>query len=437
MSSPNVVLVTTDSLRADYVYGNGADTPHHDALAAEGVVYERAFAQGPFTTFSMPSLFTGRYPSGLQYVEFSDSTVGVYIDDEPTLTTVLRRAGYETAGFHSNPLLSNLFGFDRGFDVFDAKLPLSNTDLLPGRAKILADKLKRLVRKHAYLPAEKLTDRGLAWLDERDGDGPFFLWLHYMDVHGPYQAKSGFTYLNKYRGERLWRKAQRDPDGLTDAEHDRLCELYREEIEYTDAHIGRLFEGLRERGLYDETLTVVTADHGEQFGEYGAYSHPHACHDVLTHVPLIVRDPERDAGRVADVVELVEATATIAEQATGTVPDSFAGAPLSETDGTGTGQAISEADLSPAYHGSVRTPEWRYVRDDVTGVERLYETALSAGAEPDRSDDRPDVREDLATVLADHLDASGRSVGGEREVTSQDIEDEDVQNRLEDLGYLE
>lgn len=436
-SQPNVLLVTTDSLRADYIYSDKADTPHHDALAEESLVYEHAFAQGPFTTFSMPSLFTGRYPSGLQYVEFSDSTIGVYIDDEPTLGTILHDSGYQTAGFHSNPLLSNLFGFDHGFDVFDARLPLSNTDLLPGRAKILTDKLKRLVRKHPYLPAEKLTDRGLDWLDGCKGDRPFFLWLHYMDVHGPYQAKTGNTYFNKYRGERLWRKAQRGPDALSDAEHDRLLELYCEEVEYTDTHIGRLFEGLRERGLFEETLTVVTADHGEQFGEYGAYSHPHVCHDVLTHVPLLVHHPENKAERIDDVVELVGASATIAKQGSGSVPQSFAGDPLPRANRNRERPlAISEADLSPAYHGSVRSADWRYIRNDVAGVERLCAMNDASGKKPDRGDDQPAVQDELAAILEEHLASSDRSATDEG-VETAGIEDTDVRNRLKNLGYLE
>ena len=437
-SQPNVVLVTTDSLRADYVYGDGADTPAHDALVDEGTVYEQAFAQGPFTTFSMPSLFTGRYPSDLQYVEFSDSTVGVAIDDEPTVTSVLRDAGYETAGFHSNPLLSNLFGFDRGFDVFDARLPLSNTEFLPGRAKILADKLKRVVRKHPYLPAEKLTARGLDWLDERAGDAPFFLWLHYMDVHGPYQAKTGNAYLNKYRGERLWRKAQTQPDGLSADERQELRELYRAEVEYTDECVGRLVDGLRERGVFEETLTVVTADHGEGFGEYGFYSHPHQCHDVLTHVPLVVHDPDGPSARVEEVVELAQIPVTVVERAGIDVPESFARDRLPTASGDGgRNLAISEADLAPAYHGSVRTPSWRYVRDDVTETERLYDVTDPAGSETDRTDECPDVRDDLAAALRDHLAPPGRTVVDDGGAETAAIEDAETESRLRDLGYLE
>jgi arylsulfatase len=433
----NVLLVTIDSLRAGHIYNSFTDTPAHDGLADEGIVYERAYSQGPFTTFSMPSLFTSRYPSGLQYVEFSDSTVGVYIDDEPTIPELLREQGYETAGFHSNPLLSNLFGFDHGFDEFDARLPLSDLDLFSGRAKILTDKLLRVFRKHAYLPAKNLNDRAVEWLDDRDDDQPFFLWLHYMDVHGPYQAKSGNAYLNKYRGERIWRKALKRPDEVTQSEHERLKELYRIEVEYTDRCLGNLFDALRARGLFEDTLTVLTADHGEQFYEHGQYSHPHQLYEELTHVPLIVRDPNRESASQDDVTELIDVAPTLVERAGGDVPESFSGRPLfGDTDETDDRAAFSEADLTPAYNGSVRTARWRYVRDDTADEELLLDHENDPDEQRDVLADFPEVGDRLADRLDAHVTTDGRSVGPQRDVTQKDIEDREVQDRLEDLGYL-
>jgi len=435
----NLLLITIDSLRADYVLENRAQTPSHDRLSDEGTLYSNAFAQGPFTTFSMPSLFTSRYPSSLRYMEFSESTIGSYIDDEPTLPWTLQNAGYETAGFHSNPLLSNLFGFDRGFDTFDARLPFSGTDVLPGRAKIIADKLFRLVRRHPYLPAEKINERALDWLDGRTSGKPFFLWLHYMDVHGPYIAKEGSHYLNKYRGERLWRKAITKPDEVTDRERDRLRELYRAEVEYTDSQIGHLFESLRDRGLWDETIVAVTSDHGEGFGEHGTFSHPHRLYDELTHVPLLVREPDRSLGEIETVVELIDLAPTLVDRAGGTVPDSFSGTTLPETDSEASASpvAISEADLVPEYTGSVRTERYRYIRNDADERVELYDVQNDPAEQNDLADELPDTRDELARILDDHLSHPGRDTGSDRDVTQADIEEEGVQDRLRDLGYLE
>jgi arylsulfatase len=435
-SSPNFLLVTTDSLRADAVYDEGVDTPTHDTLAMNGHSYHRAFAQGPFTTFSMPSLFTSRYPSGLKYLEFSDSTVGAYIDNEPTIPEILQELGYETAGFHSNPLLSNLFGFDRGFQTFDARLPFSNTGVLPGRTKILADKLFRLVRKHAYLPAEKLTKRAVDWLDTRTDDTPFFLWLHYMDVHGPYQAKSGSAYLSKYRGERLWRKAQKNPGELTELEQTELRQLYRTEVEYTDKWIGVLMEELKERGLFDQTVTILTADHGELFGKRGQYSHPHLLYDELTRVPLIVHDSDRQSRKVDSIVELSDIAPTLVTLAGGTIPNSFVGDPLLN----GTQQrarAISEADLVPEYHASVRTSDYRYIRNSIEDSEELYYHPNDPTESDNVAESHPEKLVELRESLNAHLGVSGRAAGTGRDVTHEEIDNSEVANRLRDLGYLE
>lgn len=438
----NLLLITVDSLRADHVYGDRVATPTFDGLANEGTTYSRAFAQGPFTTFSMPSLFTSRYPSSLQYLEFSDATVGVSVGGKPTLTERLQESGYVTAGFHSNPLLSKLFGFDRGFDTFDARLPFSGIDVLPGRVQVLADKVLRLVRKHAYLPAERVTKRGLSWIDERHStDRPFFLWLHYMDVHGPYQAKSGSDYLNKFRGERLWRKAITNPSELTDEERDRLDELYRAEIRYTDKWIGRLLDGLRERGLSEGTTTIVTADHGEAFGERGVYSHPHQPYDELSHVPLLaenVAGTDETGGTVDRVVELLDVAPTLLAEAGVDPPDSFRGRvlpghPQSGNERAETAMAVTETDLSPEYVGSVRMADWRYVEDRISGTTELHDCTADPDARRDVSDRHSDVVEDLADRLTERVSGV---LGGPGSVEQADVTDAGTRDRLRNLGYL-
>lgn len=434
----NVLLITIDSLRADSVYGDSVLTPTFDRLQSSGTAYTRAFAQGPFTTFSMPSLFTSRYPSGLQYAEFSESTVGVYIDDEPTIPTMLSDAGYETAGFHSNPLLSNLFGFDRGFDTFDARLPLSDASFLSGRAKILTDKILRIVRKHPYLPAENLTRRALDWLDSRSAGRPFFLWLHYMDVHGPYQSKSGNAYRNKFRGERLWRKAVTRPDDLTPAERDRLRDWYHEEIRYTDRCVGTLLDGLADRDLLEDTMTVLTADHGEGFGEHGIFSHPHELYDELINVPLLMDGPTTGSDTVEELVELTDVAPTIARVADADVPEVFTGTPLPTADDEerpAEGVAISEADLVPTYSGCLRTDRWKLVRagDD----ERLYDLESDPDEQIDVREDNEAVATDLSDRLDNHLATDGRDAGAERSVAEVELDNTEAEDRLRDLGYLE
>lgn len=434
----NILLVTIDSLRADHVLKDRAHTPELDWLRERSLVYSNTFSQGPFTTFSMPSIFTSRYPSGLDYMEISNSTIGSYITNEPTISSVLQKIGYETAGFHSNPLLSNLFGFEKGFETFDSRLPFSETDVLPGRGKIFADKLFRIIRKHPYLPADMINERAVDWLDQRDSKDPFFLWIHYMDVHGPYISKDGSHYLNKYLGERLWRKATNNPEGITKSERERLRELYRSEVEYTDEQLGDLFLSLRDRNVWNDTILVVTSDHGEGLGERGWFAHPHQLYDELTHVPLYIRKPESSPKQIESVVELLDLAPTLVDQANGAAPESFSGDCLPESDNRNglSSLAVSEAEIVPKYHGSIRTPNHRYIRNEVEGHEGLYDVRMTIDEQKDIGPECPHLRRELAGALDNHLSHPQRKIGSERDVSQADIEDLDVRERLRNLGYL-
>lgn len=435
--NPNVLFVTVDSLRADHVSciaESPVATPGIDAVADGGTVYTDAYAQGPFTTFSMPSLFTGRYPSALEYTSFPGDVIGVYLSGGTTLAEAIADEGYQTAGFHSNPLLSNLFEFDRGFDVFDADLPFSDLSL-PGSLKLLTNKLRRLLRTHAYIPAETITDRAIEWTDEQDSEEPLFLWTHYMDVHGPYQRKDGFVYYNKFRGERLWQKAIHSPEDITEAEHEELTETYREEVAYTDAEIGRLVETVTST-TDRPTLVVITADHGEGFGEHGYYSHPHRTDDVLLHVPLVIGDPTGtiDDGVVTDPTELVDAGATILDVIGADMPDSFEGIPLTATDDDTGPVAIGEAELVPDYRATFLDGDWKYVVDEAAGEELLYareEGNLNGELITDEDHEQFERFRELAAAHRSRAAAS--DVG----TTTEGIEDDEVRERLKQLGYME
>lgn len=435
--NPNVLFITVDSLRADHVScitDSPVDTPSIDAVADSGTVYTDAYAQGPFTTFSMPSLFTGRYPSGLTYTSFSDDVVGVYLTGGTTLAEAVADEGYLTAGFHSNPLLSNLFEFDRGFEVFDADLPLSDFSL-PGNFKLLTNKLRRLLRTHAYIPAETITSRAIEWIDKQAADDPFFLWTHYMDVHGPYQRKDGFVYLNKFRGERLWQKAVHSPSEITDEEHQELIETYQEEVSYTDSQIGRLIDIVTD--MTDRpTLVIVTADHGEGFGEHGYYSHPHRTHDVLLHVPLLIDDPTETIENrvVTEPTELIDVGPTILDLIGAEVPRSFEGQPLTATVNKTDSIAIGEAELTPECRATFVDRDYKYVIDRIADEDRLY--ARSEGNLEGKlvTNTKRDQLERFRDIATKHRN---REAAADYSDTNTDINDGEVRDRLKKLGYME
>ena len=467
---PNILFLTVDSLRGDHVGCRAPDspveTPRIDELASDGVAFSSAFAQGPFTTFSMPSLFTARYPSGLHYTSHDDGAiVGVAIEDEWTIVEALADAGYATAGFHSNPLLTDLFNFERGFDAFDADMPLGTSDV--SKPTLLLTKVRRLLRKHAYLPAEKLTDKSAAWAERQTGDDPFFLWVHYMDPHGPYQSKDGFAYYEKLQAERLWQKAVHEPEMITSAERERLVETYHEEVRYTDRHVGRLVD--RVQAASDRPLIVVfTADHGDGFGAHDYFSHPHELYDELLNVPLVVSAPSWPAGEtVEQSVELLDVAPTMLEAASVDRPDTFEGRPLALTDehtvggvelarsddvvecngvmggdptepsdGTVdlTDAVFAEAQLETAYVGTVRADGWKYISHGVDDQTYLYDLSKDPGETCNVSDRHPDVLRGLETALSAHQERPAAVDGGNK---ADDTIDGDVEGRLKRLGYLE
>lgn len=308
----DILFVTVDSLRADHIGCYGYDrptTPTLDTLAAAGHRCENAFAHACLTRPSFPSILTSSYP--LMYGGFERIANGRTLVTEP-----LADREYTCAGFHSNLYLSADFGYDRGWETyFDSKTDPSPTDRLKQAAK---DQLDRDGRPYqplasavdtserqagvdvgsAYVLADDITDRALSWAQSRVArDGPRFLWVHYMDVHPPYvpPAEHQRHFRDTPVGEReaiqLRRKMIEDPEDLTASEHETLVDLYDSEVRFTDTEIARLLDGVRE-AWGGSPLPVVTADHGEAFGEHGLYSHPNNFYDEVMHVPLITSGPE-------------------------------------------------------------------------------------------------------------------------------------------------
>lgn len=288
----NVILLTIDALRADHLscYGYDRDTtPFLDELAAEHTHFEYAYAPSSHTRESIHAILTGEPPlrACTDNYRLATETIGSKLSD----------AGYETGGFHSNPYASRAYGYDGEFDAFDDDLYLGNSRLL-ALAQRAVDKL----RNRHYARAETINDRSLSWLDSV-GDEPFFLWNHYMDVHGPYEPPAEYRKLFTDRSvgrrepQKLYRKAAvTDPDGVTEKERQLLVDLYDGEIRATDAALRSFVDALETRGIFDETLVIVTADHGEAFGEHGYYGHPRQLDEELIRVPLIVCGGGIEAG---------------------------------------------------------------------------------------------------------------------------------------------
>src|SRR2546428_7381964 len=244
---PNVVLVTLDTTRADRMGFLGSTrglTPALDALARQGTVFEKAFAQAPITTVSHTTILSGTYP---QFHRVNDFGVPLPAS-VPWLPDLLRAQGYRTAAFVGalilDPRAGLAPGFDRGFETYDAGFKVK-------RGK--EDRYATMERR-----GEEVVSRALAWLGQRPS-GPFFLWVHLYDAHDPYEAPEPFRS----------RFAKAPYDG---------------EIAYVDAQVGTLIAGLRAAELLDGTAVAVIADHRASPGGDGETTHTGFPHDAT--IPL-------------------------------------------------------------------------------------------------------------------------------------------------------
>lgn len=247
----NVLFISIDTLRADHLgcYGySNVQTPNIDQLAGEGALFSRCYTPVPVTLPSHTSMMTGRYP--LSHGVRNNGTFVVDPEME-TMAKVLKGRGYQTAAFMGAFVLDSRFGLDQGFDVYDDYMDQDKTQPL-----LLYNERK----------AEAVVEGAQKWL-KTNGSKPFFLWLHCFDPHAPYEPPEPFA--TTYKGN-----------------------LYDGEIAYTDQVLGRLFATLKAMNIWDNTLVILTGDHGESLGEHGEKTHAIFIYDSTMHVPLIVRYPK-------------------------------------------------------------------------------------------------------------------------------------------------
>lgn len=381
---PNVLLVVLDTLAARHLgcYGYHRPTsPALDALADEGVVFDRAYSTAPWTLPSHASLFTGLHPTshrtGWTHPRLDDGrAIGSkrIRYDFLTLSEELNARGYHTCGVSEKSWLTQEHGLTQGFqEYYDYSVQTAQERLLLPRA---LDRLaKRVGRPSPLHPAAvdqggaRVIETALHWLQEdRDPDRPFLLFLNLNEAHAPYTAPRDFKdfgrflppgavledlpqgYFGHAADRRDYNSGARE---LLDAEPEIQRALYDASILYQDSLLDRLFLGLREQELMEDTLVIVTSDHGEEFNEQGRFGHQLSLSDRLLHVPLIVRYPQLlpARARVADPVSLVDVFPTVLgvlEAQSGFAPER--GPTL---------QALEGFDLLPRMRGESAAPrDW-------------------------------------------------------------------------------
>jgi arylsulfatase A-like enzyme len=421
-AEPNVVLITADTLRADHLksYGYFRQTsPVLDALAAEGLVFETVYVTMSSTLASHTSIMTSSYPvrhgilSNLRFYRQPVATNSGF----RTAAQLFSQAGYRTAGFTSASPLSEASGIQAGFQTFQGPPPFETQS------------------RRVAIPAKKTTDRALAWL--QSVEPPFFLWVHYFDPHHPYRPPPEYQGLFK-NGEPLGFYLKRI--GIPSHELRSIAHItnrYDGEIRYMDEQIGRIFQTLRERGLYDEALVIFTGDHGEGLGQHGELRHG-LVWDEQTRAPLIFKWPassDAPRGRRRDLASSIDILPTAVE----TVGLEL---PLEQWDGVNLLRAEREFTLSqrdgrkiarwPGYLYALSNREWKLLYATEAPA-RLYHLATDPYERKNIIEEHREVavrmQQELLRLLSENQARSPLQVQPELPDT--------IKEQLRELGYVE
>jgi arylsulfatase A-like enzyme len=430
-----VVLIVVDTLRADHLgtYGSPLGlTPALDGVADRGVVFEQAIAPSSWTRSTMASLFTSRYPSSLGVLGREDALAPAAL----TLAEVLRDAGrMQTLGVITNQNAGRPFGFDQGFDRFEVP---ELTAGYPHDAQI-----------HI---AEGVTRRALHLLDDRVSGLPFFLFMLYIDPHDPYLPHPdlvGEGPPGRFDGSRR-QLAQLDrmpPGQRTANDLARIRHLYAGEVNYCDRWIGELLAGLEQRGLRDEVLLVVTADHGEGLWDHGHRAHGRHLYEELVRVPLILDPPgsAAEGRRVSQPVSLLDVAPTILAAFGIPPPKDYRGSDLAPLARGETSPArrpavvyteldVDDDDLEALRRGDTKLIRHRSSRGE-RGAPELYDLAADPDERHDQAAGHPVLLASMESAL-DRLSARVLAEATAAHRVALDSLDEESARGLRALGYL-
>ncbi|HEY1909457.1 MAG TPA: sulfatase, partial [Vicinamibacterales bacterium] len=411
MRGSNVLLVTIDTLRADYVGAYGSTrglTPTLDEFAAAGLRFEHTYAHVPLTLPSHASLLTASYPTRNGVHDNGTFHLG---PSTPTVAEALKRAGYRTAAFVGAFVLDARFGLGRGFDVYD--------DRVLGRGGDV--EFVRRSAEQVLAPAAEWITSGGPKLGDRGADhslasspssspSPWFAWVHLYDPHEPYEAPE--PYRSRY-----------------------AAAPYQGAVAYADAALGQFMNSLRRANALDNTLVVIAADHGESLGEHGERTHGLFAYDATLRVPLVIWGPRRlSAGTFTDTMRLVDVVPTLL--------DLLGVAPLVGADGrsirpfaTGEQPFDRQASYFEALNANLTrgwAPLTGVVRDRFKVIDLPIPELYDLGADPGEQHNVYAQQQPRARELEASLD---RVVKGAVPASASPI-DADAEARLRSLGYV-
>ncbi|MAE71381.1 MAG: sulfatase [Gemmatimonadetes bacterium] len=481
---PNVAILLLDCARADRLscYGHRRPTtPRIDRLAEESTLFERAVSPSIWTLESVTSLFTGLYPTQHQ-THYGQPNLDRSV---PTLAQWLADLGYETRSATRNPWIVPETGLTRGFDTaIDIRAAARMGPMAKWARKAAAAGLPLGAIRNAWQALNsrieaRMHDAGASrintsieqWLDAREQSRPFFLFVDYMEAHGPYSAPEvdRFRFLPEgVDRETLSRVPleswtyHADPSLLTPENLQILDGLYSGALSYLDRKIGEVVDLFERKGILDDTVLVITADHGENLGEHGLVGHNYCVYDTLAHVPLICRYPGAfPRGLRADrLVQSIDLLPTLEEILSSAAPEhsSRSRQGVSLVGGASEGDSRRHAlieylepnlDLIRARRPDVDLSEfdraWRAIRDErwklaraSDGTLELYDLENDSGETNELSNVHPEIVNALCRELDRWVEELGGDNGRRWSRTNSPTGElsGEMRERLAAFGYL-
>jgi len=444
----NVLLVTIDSWRADYFDPADEYSPELSSLADAGTTFPNAFATGTGTGPSFPGILTGTMP-------LSYGGLGPLTTDRPRLSENLSAGRLRTGGFQTNPFLSARFNYDAGFDKFEdyqntlmgvaSRLFPRGIESDGSKLAVLQDRLNlaEFLKKtyqyvwgkpRPYVSAEVIVDDALSWLETTET--PFFCWTHFMDVHHPcyppepYRAEFGVADVSHMAVSEWYSQFSQSPEELSSEQVETMTRLYRAAIEYIDDQVGRLVDHLRTTDRFEDTLMLVTSDHGELFGEHGQYGKPDVMYDELLRVPLIsVNGPDHLAVAREELRSLLDLPPLIHDALGVPQADAYEG----QIPGRSPPRdyVMAEMEVEGDAIVGARSRDWLYEGDEIQGEHRISDLRGGSRSQVNSSEDLPAPAVSLQRAVLDRLETL--------DVDTHRLEaevDGEMRDRLEDLGYL-
>jgi len=461
---PNIILIVIDALRPDHLSCNGYPTltsPNIDKFAEECISFQKTFSASPSTVGSIPSILTGLYPSF--HGTGVDGNILTLSGEISTLPEILKRQGYTTVGFNTNAYMVSKHGYDKGYISYFDLFPSEKKDELITRVSRLLKKKIQISKSNGphkgIICSEEVNKHVIKWL-KNFGLQPFFMWIHYMDVHAPYLPRE--PYFSQYSSSnskdqiisfkkqlnQIYFKLYKDPNLITLEERQLLINCYDSEIRYFDQNFKRLLCQLKKQSLLDKTIIVLTSDHGEEFWEHGKWGHNMRMYDVNLHVPLLIRFPHVPFKRktIQEPIRNIDIFSTILDFLNIKLKYNLSGASfmpfiheehnvqdLSVISEGGGIQGLSLRTYIDRIY-SIRTSNWKYIKNVTKNVREIYNLNNDPNELINLANDNSvaNIMKKFDIMLNEFIISAKKF---KKDISLVEVDDKIIK-RLKDLGYI-